>query len=214
MPDRGILQLISMAKKTIKAKAQSARKTGAETTSMPDKGIQKKEEYSLDIPEAPQGVKKPISDRLKWVAVLILAALVVILAAFFYISSQSDFIPGQNVSADQFKGLLVSAQKVYIVMDIRGVQNSTLRGNIMQCGVDFASSTFLGSKTVIPMSFDSTQCIDADGTHPLSKCAAELKDGIAIDIRGGQPAVRYFSNGMLVTIGPEYKLGACGIKSS
>lgn len=199
-----------MAKKgTAKAKPAPANEP---ERSGEEQSVQKKpEEYSLDIPEAQ---KKPSSERLKWVAVFILAVLVVVFAVFYYISSSTDFVPGQSVTVSQFDDALISTGKVYILMDVRGAQNASVRSSVMQCGVDFAESTYLGSKNVTPLSFDNTECTDANGTRPLSECASELKDGITIDIRAGQPAVRYFSNGMLVTVGPEYALGTCGINSS
>ncbi len=213
---------MSMAKKgTTKAKSASSNKPVRSGSDNPSEGsdIQKKpEEYSLDIPEAQEpkkaGQKKPSSDRWKYVAVFILAVLVIIFAVFYFISSSTDFVPGQSVTPAQFQNELVSAGKVFILMDVRGAQNASVRGSIMQCGVDFAESTYLGSKNVSPLSFDNKECTDANGTRPLSECASELKDGITIDIRAGQPAVRYFSNGMLVTVGPEYTLGSCGINSS
>src|SRR5208283_721026 len=121
MPARGILQLMFMAKKgTTKAKSASAKKPvrsgsvnlaiGSDSVAASD--VQKKpEEYSLDIPEdaKSQEQNKPSSERWKWVAVFILAVLVVVFAVFYYISSSTDFVPGQSVTPAQFQNELISA---------------------------------------------------------------------------------------------------------
>lgn len=153
-----------------------------------------------------------MQDRVKTMAVAVLALLVIILAFYLFVFSPTTFVPGQSVSLDQFKGILTSAQTVYIVMDVRGVQDDTTRGNVMQCGVDFSASTFLGSKkNVIPFSFGDTSCFGPQGNSSLSSCASQLSGGTTIYIKGGAPAVQYYSNGMVVSIGKDYKLGGCSI---
>jgi hypothetical protein len=153
------------------------------------------------------------SDRLKLFAVALLAVLVILVACYLFVLSGSTFVPGDEVTVEQFKDILISAQKVYIIMDARGVQSNYTRGNIMQCGVDFSSSTFLGGKTVVPFSFMDNECFGASGSRPLGECASELKTGLTIHIREGPPGVMYYSNGMVVMVGPDYKLGGCAIKS-
>jgi hypothetical protein len=226
MPDRGILQLILMAKKgNKKPKPVKQASTGGDpekfSLDIPEEGAQAESKPVAEDPGTGKAAKKPgqkpslSTDQLKWAAVILLVALVIVLAVFFLDSAKNDFVPGQEMTADQFKDALIMAKNVYVLMDVRG--NDSVRGSIMQCGVDFSGSTYLGSKNVVPLSFavnssGGSECTTANGTRTIAQCASKLDDGITIDIRPGQPAVRYFSNGMIVTMGSEYKVGTCGIK--
>jgi hypothetical protein len=149
-------------------------------------------------------------ESIKMLAVALLGVLVIILA--FYFLTGAGFAPGSKVTPDQFKDLLISSQKIYIVMDVRGVQSDITRGNILQCGVDFSSSTFLGSKKeVVPLSIGDKECFSPEGSKTPKECTDMLKDGLTIDIQQGSGGAEYYSNGMVVAIGPEYKVGSCGI---
>jgi hypothetical protein len=160
-----------------------------------------------------KATKPAPSDKSKTYAVVALAVLVVLLAFYFLVFAGAAFVPGNEVSNDSFKDLLISAQKVYIVMDVRGAQDAATRGNILQCGVDFSASTFLGSKKeVIPFSIGDNECFGPEGSKPINTCISQLKDGLTIDVRQGPGGVKYYSNGMVVLVGSNYTVGGCGLK--
>jgi len=167
------------------------------------------------------GTTAPAMDKdamLKVAAIALLGVLVLVLAYYFLVLSSPTFVPGSEIDVETFKGLFASASRVYIVMDIRGISNESLRGSIMQCGVDFAGSTPMGGKEVIPMSFTDTECTlppvnkTDNGIRTLKECASALRGGLTIQIKEGPGGAKYYSNGMVVFVGPGYKLGTCGMK--
>jgi hypothetical protein len=172
--------------------------------------------------EKPETAAAPVTDKgamLKISAIVLLGVLVVVLAYYFLVLSSPTFVPGSEVDVETFKGAFASASKVYIVMDIRGISNESLRGSIMQCGVDFAGSTPMGGKQVMPMSLSNTDCTippvnkTDNGIRTLKECASMLKDGLTIQVKEGPGGAKYYSNGMVVFVGPGYKVGTCGMKN-
>jgi hypothetical protein len=162
----------------------------------------------------PSGDKNSGS-ALKNGAILILAFAVLALAYYFYTLPTVSFAPGDPVDAETFAKSLANSTTVFVVIDLRGVQSPIERGSVMQCGIDFAGSTGIGDKQVIPLSFDS-DCIGATGSRPISECTAMLKDGLTILVRGApagaSPGASYYSNGMVVLVGSNYTQGICSIK--
>jgi hypothetical protein len=185
--------------------------------SMENAGLKKPEAM-----ERPEKAAAPVTDKgamLKIAAIALLGVLVVVLAYYFLVLSSPTFIPGSEVDVETFKGAFASASKVYIVMDIRGISNESLRGSIMQCGVDFAGSTPMGGKQVVPMSFSNTDCTippvnkTDNGIRTLKECASMLKDGLTIQVKEGPGGAKYYSNGMVVFVRPGYEAGTCGMKN-
>lgn len=161
---------------------------------------------------APEAVSEGRSDRLKNLALLGLVALVLVLVYYFFVVPQTMFVPGSQLDAEQFKDIFASAGNVYILMDVRGVRDNATSNNILQCGVDFASSSGMGGKTVTPLSAGDVEgCIGPDGAHPMSYCFSQLRNGIAIYVHAGSGA-SYYTNGMTVGVGQNYTTGTCGIR--
>lgn len=159
------------------------------------------------------GPKKGLS-AMKTVAVAVLFVIVIGLAYYFLSSSDSRFIPSSGVDAETFKGIFAAATKVYIVMDVRGASNDKASTNVLQCGVDFAASSGMGGKTVTPMSLSNDGCIAPDGKKDPKQCFSMLKDGITIYVTEGTSGTKYYSNGMVVTVGQDYVVGTCGIRQT
>ena len=151
---------------------------------------------------------------LKFVAVGLLGVLVLVFAYYFLNLSDTSFQPGTQVDLKTFKDTFAAANNVYILMDVRHVQNSSTRQNILQCGIDFAGSSGMGGKNVTYFSIDESEgCVSSNGKGKQSDsyCFSELKNGITIYIHEGTVS-SYHTNGIVVSIGPEYRLGACGIQ--
>ena len=149
----------------------------------------------------------------KLAAVAVLAAFALFFAYYFLILPHDAFVTGGKVSPEEFKDVFSSATRVYIVMDVRGMADPVATNNVLQCGVDFAGSSGMGGKNATFFSFsDADGCVAADGIHPLAECASQLKDGMAIYVKGGTGGAEYFANGMVVTVGSNYTTGTCGIK--
>lgn len=152
------------------------------------------------------------SSALKTAAVVILLVIALALAYYFLNQSSSAFVPGTSVDADTFKSAFAGASNIFIVMDVRGVSDSTVSNNILQCGVDFAGSSGMGGKSVTPISFGNDGCVAPDGKRDPQDCFNMLKNGLTIYVKQGPGGVAYYSNGMVVTVGGNYTLGACSIK--
>ncbi|MGV8085828.1 MAG: hypothetical protein ACP5N9_06280 [Candidatus Bilamarchaeum sp.] len=152
------------------------------------------------------------NDNLKNFAVLVLAIIAIALTyKFYYSSNQEQFIPGKNVSSTNFTGIFNNAPNVFILMDVRGVQNSTTKTNILQCGVDFAASNAMGGKNVTYLSISEDGCVSLDGKKPSSYCFSSLSSGLTIYVKEGN-STSFYDNGMIVGIGSSYNIGSCGIR--
>ena len=173
-------------------------------------------------PEEPKAAKppqeapkpKPQKNPLKTAAVVILLIIALALAYYFMNQSSTAFVPGASVDADTFKTNFNSASNIFIVMDVRGVSDSVVSNNILQCGVDFAGSSGMGGKSVTPLSFGNGGCVAPDGQRDPSVCFGMLKNGLTIYVKQGPGGVAYYSNGMVVTVGGNYTLGKCSIKAT
>lgn len=167
-------------------------------------------------PEAKPDDKHKETMKIMAICAIAIVLLIVVLG-FIYLSS-NNFVPGNQVNESAFKDVFMAAPKVFIVMDIRGAQDNHTRNNIMQCGIDFAGSTPLGGKDVVPISIGDQECITPDGPEPISSCISELKGGLTIEISQVTPTTpegaRFFSNGMEVFIGSNYTANSCGFKTS
>lgn len=146
--------------------------------------------------------------------VLVVILLLFIAAYFLYrfVFAVSMFVPGSEVDVETFKDIFNSAEKVYIFMDVRGVDNPAISTNILQCGVDFAASSGMAGKDVTYFSLADDGCVAPDGAHPDSYCFEQIKDGVTIYVKEGPGGANYYTNGMVVTVGSQYAIGTCGIR--
>ncbi|NYZ74567.1 hypothetical protein H0O00_05465 [Candidatus Micrarchaeota archaeon] len=173
-------------------------------------------------PEAPkEEPQKSKGSAVKLFVIFLLLAIAVVLAYYFIISG-SLFSTGPEVDVETFKSSFASAPTIYIVMDVRGVKDSLVSNNVLQCGVDFAGSSGMAGKDAVYFSLGDDGCTAPDGAHPLSDCVSQLENGLVIYVKECQApfaifgqqcpgGAKYYSNGMVVTVGQEYALGTCGI---
>ncbi len=150
---------------------------------------------------------------LKTAAVVILLVIAIALAYYFINQSSSAFSPGASVDAETFKGIFSQASNIFIVMDVRGVKDQKVSDDILQCGVDFAGSSGMGGKTVTPLSLADSGCTAPDGNRDPQECFSMLRNGLTIYVKQGPGGASFYSNGMVVTVGSNYTLGSCSIKS-
>ncbi len=144
-------------------------------------------------------------------AVVILAVLVLAMAWHFVTSAATTFNPGAAVDAETFKDIFNQADKVYIIMDVRGVRDANASRNILQCGVDFAGSSGMGGKNVSYLSLGDDGCVAGDGAHTAEYCISLLKNGIVIYVKEGTSS-SYYSNALVVGVGPQYPASSCAIR--
>ncbi|VVC02600.1 Uncharacterised protein [Candidatus Bilamarchaeum dharawalense] len=161
-------------------------------------------------PVSPVPTKKD-NTILKWGAVIILLAIALFFVNF-YLNPNQQFVFGKNITEDEFKDVFASAQKVYIVMDVRNSGDQTTTNNVLQCGVDFAASSGMGGKDVTPLSFADDGCIVPSGKKTMAECLPMINDGVVVYVRGGSDPAKYYSNAVLVSVGQQYAVGLCGIR--
>jgi len=152
--------------------------------------------------------KRDQGSALKIFALVALLAAAIFLAYYFFTIGERVFLTGSEVDAETFKGIFLDSENIYIVMDVRGAGNG---GNVLQCGVDFAASSGMGGKSVTPLSMSDEGCVAPDGSHSFKECFAMLKDGVTIYVMDGPGGAKYYTNGMVVTVGDQYAVGTCGI---
>lgn len=156
--------------------------------------------------------KEARNDIPKIAAVVLLAVLVLFMAWHFLNGAATTFVPGSGVDAATFKDIFSNASRVYIVMDVRSVTDANTSRNILQCGVDFAGSSGMGGKNVSYISVGDDGCVADDGKHTTEYCVSELKNGIVIYVKEGTSS-SYYSNALVVGVGPRYTVGSCAIRS-
>ena len=153
-------------------------------------------------------------DMLKNLAVVFLAVLVLLLFYHFYGQGQQiQFVPAKTISATNFTGVFNSASNIFILMDVRGISNSTVKTNVLQCGVDFAASNAMGGKNVTYLSISEDGCTSIEGKKPADYCFSNLDKGITIYVKEGN-STSFYSNGIIVGINSTYSIGSCGIRRS
>lgn len=157
--------------------------------------------------EAPQPEAEPKCNKtLKTAAVAILLVIALFLAYHFLY---------YKVSAEAFADLFADSEKVFIVMDVSGVEEQETKKNVLQCGVDFAGSSGMGGKNVSYFSIENETCYVLayieDGILSTEYCMEALDEGITIYVKEGPGGAEYFRDHMTVYVGSNYTLGTCGI---
>lgn len=152
-----------------------------------------------------------MDNRLKIAAVAVLVVITIVMVFFFFRSTVS-FVPGTLVDQQTFKNQFQSTERIFIVMDVRGIKEDEVRTNVLQCGVDFAGSNGMGGKIVSYLSIgDDNVCVSPEGKASADSCFKNLNQGLTIYVHEGNQTAIY-SNGLSVGVGRIYPTGACSIK--
>jgi hypothetical protein len=170
----------------------------------------------------PQACKPDMNQSLKIAAVAILAVLVLALVwHFISMPPAGTFVPGPGVDAAAFQSAFINASRVYVVMDVRGVNGTVTSTNILQCGVDFSGSSGMGGKKVTYLSLSDSGCMEAalggngsveeNANQTVDSCISQLDNGMVIYVEPGTSSY-YYSNALVVGIGSNYTAGTCGIR--
>lgn len=195
----------------MKKKKTSSKKS---SKNKPEKPMEEPEMVHIDVsdelsvpPEEPQKDSGGVTKYL-FIAALLIA--VAVLAYYFILQPRDQFIPGAAVDKTTFLNNFAAAQHVYIVMDVRGVDDDLLRKNVLQCGVDFAASSGVATKNATYYSIGDAGCVTMEGSKTPEYCFSEARRGMAIYIKEGNVST-YYSNGISVGVDDTYELGTCGI---
>lgn len=116
-----------------------------------------------------------------------------------------------NLTAKEaFEAYLASSNEMFIVMDLRGTDNSTIRNNIMQCGVDVAGSVALGGKNKTIIAIEEDSCFVYNGTKTVEYCLSLITDTPTFYIATNKET-EYSEKMVTVDIGATYNLYDCHI---
>ena len=151
---------------------------------------------------------------------IVLIAAIIILGAAIYVfyatTGPSEFRKGTEINKETFVSLLSDAEKVYIVMDVRGINDDYTRRNVLQCGVDFAGSYGLVQKEVTYVSMSDSGCVVAslrgkNETTSVTECMDMInEDGLSLYVIEGNET-KYYTRAAMVGVGDLYVLGTCNV---
>ncbi len=157
-----------------------------------------------------------LSDNAKNAIVVLLVIAVLAFVSLSITKPAEPFDKGTEINAQTFIHLLDEAETIYVVMDIRNVSNSATKKNILQCGVDFASSIGLVGRNVRYMALDPEEgCIlgDFNETEVIDSvpvCLSYLNDGMSLYVTEGNDT-KYYTKAAMVGVNEYYTVGTCDI---
>jgi hypothetical protein len=152
-----------------------------------------------------------MDDKIKVAGVALLGVIAIAMALYFLLLPNDRFNPGAQVDQGTFADIFWNSTDVVILSDVRGVDDATNSRNILQCQVDFASSSGMGGKNVTYLSIGADGCYAVDGKHPDTYCFQQGSKAVSIYIHQGN-TTSFYSNGMTVGVDANYTFGTCGIK--
>jgi CxxC motif-containing protein len=152
-----------------------------------------------------------ITERDKTIATIL---LVVLAFTLVYMVLQGE-LEEKPVDKETFLNSLAEAQRIFIIMDLRGVSNDVVRNNIMQCGVDFAATlplTGFPHENLTVYVLEDDKCTGTATTKTVKTCLDESNSGVSIIVTQNVKTTTYYKNRVIVKVGEQYKLGTCSIK--
>lgn len=152
--------------------------------------------------------------------IALIAGIVIIGVAVFYVLyggfGPSEFRKGTEINEETFVSLLSDADKVHVVMDVRGIENDNVRRNVLQCGIDFAGSMGLANRNVNYVSMSDRGCTIAslsglNKTTSVNECIDIInEDGISLYVLEGNET-KYYTRAAMIGVGKLYVLGTCNV---
>jgi hypothetical protein len=133
---------------------------------------------------------------------------------FYYIPGSGDFFFGRGETTySSANAQLQSAESVCLVENISGLVDPT-RMNVMNCGIDFASSLG-GIKDVEAYVIEDKSCTSMAGVRTIGDCAREIHaNGCYILFIGNVTGPETLDGLIYVPIGETYANGSCSVKVS
>jgi hypothetical protein len=177
-----------------------------------------KKEHIQSTSEEQKPEDRNKSGTLKTIAVTLLVVLAIVVGYYLLIQSAPSikYDEGTEVNGTTYAAGLQKADKVTIVMDVREITSEKQRGNIMQCGTDFAGSDGLVGKELVVYALEDNKCTSLNSTSlSVNDCITDALSNFAIFIKDGSKTA-FMEKKMIVGIGEEYTFGSCkvNIKSS
>jgi CxxC motif-containing protein len=160
-----------------------------------------------------------IPGDVKTIIVFLLGAAVIILFGYFFLENGSPqtFQKGQEINKETFLELFGVANKTYIVMDVRNVSSDIVKRNVLQCGIDFASSTPFAGRNVTYISMDAKDCYigmsEKTEKETISNCMKILNrpDSITLYIKEGSNTT-YYTRAAVIGVNENYAIGQCSLR--
>ncbi len=157
--------------------------------------------------------KKQDSGILKPLAALIIIILAIAIGYYILTQAPPDvkYNEGEIVAAATFTAALQDVNKVFIIMDVRNITSEKQKGNILQCGTDFAGSAGLANKELIIYAIENETCTGLNTTNLKSAdCLKEAVSNFAIFVNG-KDKTKFMINRFIVGISETYEFGSCKV---
>lgn len=153
--------------------------------------------------------------EIKTIGVILLVVLALAISYYFLGTAKKPetlaYDKGSPVPTSVFAANLQNAENIVIVMDIRNNPSEMKRGNIMQCGTDFAGSQGLVGKNITAYALEGEECLSIDGNMNINDCIKNALSGTAIFIMPGNGSTLFYEKKMIVGMGENYTFRECGI---
>jgi len=116
----------------------------------------------------------------------------------------------REISKEEFAGQLLSAEKIGILMDLRGASPAG-RDSIMNCGVELAGSSGLAEKEKLVYAFEGDSCVTTEGNKTIDECIMEMRDAVILRVSYGNNTPTFFEKRAEIRINESYG-GECRIE--
>lgn len=137
---------------------------------------------------------------------LIASALVLSLLFCGCAQQQCKADTSVNVSKADFENTLSSADRVTIIMDLRGAP-SAARDKILQCGVDLAGSQGLVGKNLTILAFDGDKCIGSPINGSICDCYSKTQGSTVLQAQYGAEQPEFYNNTLVIGINENSSTG-------
>ena len=145
----------------------------------------------------------------KYITLLLILLLLYLVYSIFIKLQKYD----ETVDPAVFARAVSSSDKLFIIQDLRGSSNNDIRRNILQCGVDFASSIKLVGKNLTIFAFENNTCTSIDGFRSVKECENDVGSSPYIFIKEGQEGNNlFYKNKLVVNIGKNYTINSCSVR--
>lgn len=135
-----------------------------------------------------------------------LVAILLVMVFFLYLKLEEQKPVDPSVFAENVQ----NSDSLFIIQDLRDA-SSVSRINIMQCGVDFASSQRIAGKNIVIFAFEGKECISLDGITTIDDCSKQLNAPFIHIKTGNLDNTIFYKDRLLVNVDDNYQKGECSI---
>ena len=156
-------------------------------------------------------------EKLKWVVVIALVVIAIFILSSFS-SGKSDFLSlltqnKEKVGYGEVLLMLSNSSSICVVEDVTNTKDP-IRKNIMDCGVNFASTIPLTGRAFYIYIIEGRSCYSPEKVSPLEDCLTEIKQKKCFVIFVGSKEkyrIDSYSYLLVVPVGKTLREGECEV---